>query len=107
MILLQPAAYAPWLAHPIFLVVTTFLICAGIMTIFGGYTYVSLSLSHMHRCLELFLVFYSFDVCRFLDYLLRFCPTESRPRCGYCSLLFWLHDSHMCAGLEASDGNVP
>ncbi len=45
MILLQPAAYAPWLAHPIFLVVTTFLICAGIMTIFGGYTYVSLSLS--------------------------------------------------------------
>ncbi len=34
------------------------------MTIFGRYTYVSLALSPMHRCLELFLVFYSFDVRR-------------------------------------------
>jgi len=45
MILLQPGGHTPWLSHPAFLVVTAFLICAGVMTIFGGYTSVSLSLS--------------------------------------------------------------
>ncbi len=45
MILLQPGGYTPWPSHPTFPVVTAFLICAGIMTSFGGYTSVSLSLS--------------------------------------------------------------
>ncbi len=116
MILLQPGGYTPWLSHPTFLVVTAFLVCEGIMTIFGGYNIclsvsvsvsLALALSHMRRSLELFIVFYSFDVRRFLDYSLRFCPTESRPRRGCRSLLFWLHKSHVCAGLEASDGNIP
>jgi hypothetical protein len=61
----------------------------------------------MRRSLELFIVFYISDVRRFLDYSLRFCATESGPRRGCRSLLFWLHKSHVCAGLETSDGNVP